>query len=132
MLESPEVSTDAEEQPARVVEQSAPSAGPSLRDPYGDGLDELPPNVPPGFLGERAFRLNVTDDEGPHGLNAGVLQEWTAETTRLALALTYLLFFPAAYAILWRSRWFSRTERIVLSAVMTAGIAYVAYRLAVG
>lgn len=105
----------------------------SERDPYGDGLDELPPNVPPGLLGERGFRLDVVDDDGgPRGLNAGVIQEWTAETTRLAVAVSLPLFFPAAFFILWRSQQIGRREKIASSVAMAAALGYVAYRLLAG
>ena len=97
--------------------------------PYGDGLDELPPNIPPGFLGETGVDLRKVDGDGSHGLNAGVIQEWTAETTLIVVMLAYILFFPLAFVILWRSRKFSRRQKTVSSVLMAVGIAYFAARL---
>ena len=99
------------------------------RDPYGDKLDELPPNVPPGFLGEQGLNFGKVDSSGPHGLNAGVIQEWTWETTRMIIALTYFLFFPLSFVILWRTRYIARKRKIALSVVMAAGLVFVGWRL---
>jgi len=99
------------------------------RDPYGDGIEELPPNIPPGFLGETGVDLRKVDGDGSHGLNAGVIQEWTAETTLLVVMLAYFIFFPLAFVILWRSRKFTKRQKTVSSVLMAVGIAYLAARL---
>lgn len=103
---------------------------PSEQDPYGDGIDELPPNVPPGFLGEHGIDLRKVDGDGPHGLNAGVIQEWTWETTMITVGITFFLFFPAAYYVLWRSRQVPKRQKIVVTVLMTIGIVLVGVRLA--
>lgn len=86
------------------------------------GIDELPPNVPPGILGEAGFDLRKVDDDGPHGLNAGLIQESTWETTVLWVALAYLIFFPAAFFILWRSDKIPMRGKVIYSVLMVAGI----------
>lgn len=88
----------------------------------GEEMPELPPNIPPGFLGEIAPDFRKIDDDGPHGLNAGVIQETTWETTVLWVALAYLIFFPAAFYILWRSDKVLRSHKVVLSAAMVGGL----------
>jgi hypothetical protein len=99
---------------------------------FEDGLDELPPNVPPGFLGEPGLNLKKADNDGPHGLNAGITQEWTWEMTIMVVILAYLVFFPLAYVVLWRSRKVPRRQKVIFSWAMAAGLAYVAYRLLAG
>lgn len=86
---------------------------------------ELPPNVPPGLLGEVAPDIRKVDGDGPHGLNAGVIQEWTWETTMLSVLLAYVLFFPLAFVILWRSRRVPRNHKIALTCLMIAGIGWI-------
>ena len=96
------------------------------------GLDELPRNIPPGMLGERVSDMDLTkkvDSGGPYGLNAGLLDEWTVQTTLIAVALALIVFFPIAYVILWRSRRLTRAFKIELSLVMTGVVVYFAGRL---
>ena len=96
------------------------------------GLEELPPNVPPGILGERVGEMDLrtkVDTGGPYGTNAGLLDEWTVQTTLIVVALTYVFFFPAAYVILWRSRKVKQRYKVELSVVMTLGVAFFAARL---
>lgn len=100
------------------------------KDPFGDGIDELPPNVPPGFLGEHGVDLRKVDGDGPHGLNAGVIQEWTWETTIIVVGIAYFLFFPAAYYVLWRSRKVPKRQKVVITALMTIGIVLFAISVA--
>jgi hypothetical protein len=87
------------------------------------GLEELPPNVPPGFLGETPPDFRKADGDGPHGLNAGITDEWTWETTMLLVALAYIVFFPAAFVILWRSRRVPRAQKVGVSIAMAIGVA---------
>lgn len=93
------------------------------------GVAELPDNVPPGLLGEVGLNFMKVDDEGPHGLNAGLVQESSAQTRLLAVLLLYFIFFPAAFVVLWVSKHFSLKAKLVLSALMLVGLALLAYVL---
>ena len=93
------------------------------------GIDELPPNVPPGFLGETPPDFRKVDGDEPHGLNAGITDEWTWETTMLWVLLAYIIFFPAAFIILWRSRWVSRKQKVWVSVAMAVGVGLAAAAL---
>jgi hypothetical protein len=99
------------------------------RDPYADGLGELPPNIPPGFLGESGPDLRKVDGDGPHGLNAGIVQEWTWETTMLVVVLLYALAFPLAFVVLWRSTRVPLEQKRLLTVLMVAGLLAVGYVL---
>ncbi len=88
---------------------------------------ELPPNQPPGLLGEHGLNVMKTDTFEPDGMNAGLIQESTWETRWLTLVILYLVFFPAAYVVLWRSKHHSRRVKITTTLVMTAGLVFVAY-----
>lgn len=91
-------------------------------------LDELPPNHVKGWLGEVSPDLRKPDDWSPD-LNAGLSQEDDLPVMWLAVLVAYLLFFPLAYLILWRSRVFSARTKIVASCVGAAGIVAVAWWL---
>lgn len=95
------------------------------------GLDELPPNQVKGLLGETNPQLKVVDDFTPD-LSAGVSQEMDLPVVWMGIVLAYLVFFPVAYYILWRTKYISGRDKVVVGAVGAVGIAYVAYRLAVG
>jgi hypothetical protein len=87
--------------------------------------DQLPPNVPPGMLGEVAPDLRKVDDFHPT-LNAGLLQESTSDTHFLTMLLLYVLVLtsPVAAWMLWRE---PRRPLWVKLAVTIVGIAiYVA------
>lgn len=106
-----------------MTEDNATTRAP--RDPdegFDDGLDELPPNVPPGMLGEPMPNLRAVDGDGSHGLNAGIIDEWTWETTFLFIVGAYVLFFPLAFYVLWRTKKIPRFQKLVFSALMLAGI----------
>lgn len=94
-----------------------------------DSPVELPPNEPPGLLGEHGLNVMKVDTFEPDGMNAGLIQESTWETRWLTLVLFYLLFFPAAYVVLWRSKRISKRVKIVTTLVMTAGVLVVAYQI---
>lgn len=66
-------------------------------------MRELPPNVPPGFLGERGLNVSKVDDFKPT-LSAGIAQEGTPATRQLTMLLLYLLVIPSPFAawLLWR------------------------------
>ncbi len=82
---------------------------------------ELPPNVPPGLLGERGLNIQKTDPDS-HGMNAGLTQELDGPVMWLVVVLAYLVFFPAAYWILWRSRVIPRRSKIAGTVLMTVGL----------
>ena len=90
-------------------------------------ITELPPNVPPGLLGEAGPDLRKIDPDS-HGLNAGLTQEMDGPVVLLAVVISYAIFFPLAFYILWRSDKIPRRTKITLSAVMAVGVvAAVAY-----
>lgn len=66
-------------------------------------LRELPPNVPPGFLGERGLNMSKVDEFKPT-LSAGIVQEPSSATRQLTMVLLYLLVVtsPVAAWMLWR------------------------------
>ena len=90
--------------------------------------DELPPNVPPGFLGEVAPDLRKVDDFRP-SLNAGVIQEDTWETRVLTIAILYLLVItsPVALYLLWRARAWPPWGKVLWTALMLAGYVAAAF-----
>ena len=94
-------------------------------------LDELPPNQVKGLLGEKNPKLKVVDTFEPD-LNAGISQEMDLPVVWMGIVLAYLIFFPVAYVILWKTTYITRRAKIVVSAVGAVGIAYVLSRLIAG
>jgi len=94
-------------------------------------LDELPPNQVKGLLGEKNPKLKVVDNFEPD-LNAGVSQEIDLPVVWMGIILAYLLFFPLAYVLLWRTKHITQRAKIVVSVVGALGIAFVTYRVIVG
>jgi len=94
-------------------------------------LEELPPNQPRGLLGEKNPKLKVVDEWRPD-LNAGVSQEMDLPVVWMAIVLAYLLFFPIAYVILWRTRLISQRAKVVVSVVGAVGVALVLSRILQG
>lgn len=89
------------------------------------GVKDLPPNVPPGMLGDKGLNMRKVDTFEP-SLNAGILQESSPETRTLLMLLMYLLVitFPVAMWLLWREPRRSLVAKVILT---VAGIAvYVA------
>lgn len=84
----------------------------------------LPPNQPIGILGERGFDLHKVETFEPD-LNAGVSQDNDPQVVWLAILLAYLLFFPLAFVMLWRSSLYSRGQKAAYSVAMAAGIVLV-------
>jgi hypothetical protein len=82
---------------------------------------ELPPNRPPGLLGEPGLNLRKTDPTS-HGLNAGLTQENDEQMTFLWVVLAYIVFFPLAYVILWRSCKITKRSKVWTTAAMTVGV----------
>ena len=89
------------------------------------GVTELPPNEVQGLLGERSPSLYKVDQVEP-GMNAGLSQEDDAPVKALLFLLVYLVFFPLAFVLLWRSRRYSRRYKIIVSVVMALGVLIVA------
>jgi len=88
------------------------------------GLTELPPNRPPGLLGESPPDLRRVDTFEPDGLNAGLVQESSYETRWLTILLLYLLIItiPVAAVVLWRSKSISLRAKVVATIVGVAVI----------
>lgn len=99
---------------------------PSLDDALSEGvLPDLPPNVPPGFLGETAPDLRKPQDWQPDG-NAGLSQENDLPVVLMSILLAYLLFFPLAYVILIRTHVMGRRAKWALGGLMATGLLAVA------
>lgn len=94
-----------------------------------DSLIELPPNRPPGMLGESGLNVLKTDAFEPDGVNAGLIQESTWETRWLTIVLAYLVFFPAAFVLVWLSERLTLRTKAITTLVMLAGIALVASQI---
>lgn len=82
---------------------------------------ELPPNHPQGLLGDRAPDLRQPDDWTPDG-SSGLSQETDYPVVLMGIVLAYLVFFPLAFVLLWRSDAFDRRRKVVLSCIMAAGV----------
>jgi hypothetical protein len=90
---------------------------------------ELPPNQPQGILGETGgLDIRKVDEFAPDG-NAGISQDTDFPVVLMAVLLAYVVFFPVAYVILWRSRHFSTRAKWILSAIGIVGIAAVVWSL---
>ncbi len=93
-------------------------------------LPTLPPNQPKGILGEKGLDIYKVDTFEPD-LNAGVSQENDVPVVQLAIVLAYLLFFPLAFWMLWRSPLYTVRSKVVLSIAGAIGIVAVAWLLVV-
>lgn len=89
-------------------------------------LSELPPNIPPGWLGERGLNLQKVDDYRPTG-SAGIIQERTGATELLTIVLLAGVFFtsPVAIWLVWRNPKYSLVFRIIMSVAIVAWVAQV-------
>ncbi len=94
-------------------------------------LEELPPNQVKGLLGEKNPKLRVTDTFEPD-LNAGVSQEVDLPVIWMGIVLAYLIFFPLAYVLLWRTKYITHRDKVIVSVVGAVGIGYVLYRVIAG
>jgi hypothetical protein len=92
-------------------------------------VQELPPNRPPGWLGEVAPNLRNPEEYEP-SLNAGLLQEDSPQTRWLWLLVLYALVFtgPVALWLLWREPRRSLRAKVTTTLVGAAG--YVALYIA--
>jgi hypothetical protein len=96
---------------------------PELKKALDEGSGgELPPNAPRGILGDRGLNVGKTDDLNAHGLSAGLSEEWDGPVAWLFVILLYLLFFPLAFVVLWRSKVLPRRTKIGMTVIMVAGI----------
>jgi hypothetical protein len=86
-------------------------------------LRELPPNQVQGWIGERGPDMRKVDEIGKPGMNSGISQEVDAPVVFLGVLVAMVVFFPAAYVILWRSRALSRRYKVIASVVMTVVLA---------
>jgi hypothetical protein len=86
-------------------------------------MRELPPNQVPGWVGERGPDMRKIDDFDKPGLNSGISQEVDGPVVFLAVVIALVVFFPAAYVILWRSRAFSRRYKIIATVVISVVLA---------
>lgn len=91
----------------------------------------LPPNHPPGWLGEVAPDLRKADEFEP-SLNAGLLQEDSQQLRWLLIVTLYftVLASPLALWLLWRDPARSRRAKIVSTAV--GAVLYAAALIAYG
>jgi hypothetical protein len=104
----------------------ADQESPKLKEALDRGSGrELPPNRPPGLLGEPGLNLRKVDPTS-HGLNAGLTQENDEQLTFLWIVLAYVVFFPVAYVILWRTAKITSRSKIWIAVAMTVGIVAVA------
>lgn len=88
------------------------------------GLEELPPNIPPGFMGEIRPDFRKPEEFKP-SLNAGIIQESTWETRWLVIVLLYcfVMTAPVAAYLLWRDRKIKLWAKVLASVIMVAGLA---------
>jgi uncharacterized BrkB/YihY/UPF0761 family membrane protein len=77
------------------------------------------------MLGEPGLNLRKVDPTS-HGLNAGLSQENDAQMTFLWIVLAYLVFFPLAFVIVWRTHKITPRSKIWMTVAMTAGVVAVA------
>ena len=123
--------TERDQADAPPSGESGPSREELLDRALSGGMAELPPNQVKGLLGEKNPKLKVVDDFTPD-LNAGVSQEMDLPVVWMGIVLAYMVFFPVAYYVLWRTGLITRRAKIMVSVVGAVGIGYVAYRLTVG
>ncbi|HEX9092511.1 MAG TPA: hypothetical protein VF902_00880 [Coriobacteriia bacterium] len=121
---SPEPETDASPDGELTREEE-------LERELAKGAGELPLNRPLGILGGRGLDLTKPDQTAP-SLFGGITQEPDANVAWLAMLLAFLVFFPAAYVILWRSKHFSRRMRIGYTIGFTVVLAAIALAVYLG
>ncbi len=81
----------------------------------------LPPNRPQGLLGDTGLQLTKVDDWAPDG-TAGLSQESDGGVVLLGIILAYLLFFPLAFLILWRTPVLDVRRKVALGVLMLCGL----------
>ena len=111
--------------------ERSPSREEELERELDKGGRELPPNEPRGLLGETNPSLYKVDDfaDAPPDLNAGISQEVDMPVIWMGIVLAYLVFFPLAYVILWRTKAIPIRTKVISSVVGGVGIAALAFVL---
>jgi hypothetical protein len=91
---------------------------------------ELPDNVAPGILTEWPVDIHKTESYEYAG-NAGLSQEETAPVRWMLILALYLLVItgPVAIWLLWRDRAWRTWQKWVITALMLAGYAAMAWRV---
>jgi hypothetical protein len=112
----------------RTPDELTPAEHAQFERAMDSGITELPPNQPKGMLGEKGIDVRKVEDYTPD-LNAGILQENDPNVKWLVIVLSYLLFFPIAYVLLWRSKYISPRAKWIASGVGAAGIVFVLLRV---
>jgi hypothetical protein len=89
---------------------------------------QLPPSIPPGFLGEVSPDIRRVDEFEP-SLNAGMLQESTWETRWLTIGILYLLVItsPIAAWMLWRDPKRTMRAKVIATLIGLAGYAAIIF-----
>lgn len=95
------------------------------------GEHPLPDNRPRGILGGIGLDLRQRDPERP-SLFGGVTQEIDANVVWILMLLAFLVFFPAAYAILWWYPRFSTRMKVGYTIGFTVVLMVVGAALAFG
>ena len=113
----------------RTPDELSPEERAQFERALDSGVTELPPSHPKGILGEKGIDVRKVEDFTPDVNATGLLQENDPGVMWLVIVLAYLLFFPLAYVVLWRSKFIPLRTKWVASAVGAVGIALVALRL---
>ena len=95
------------------------------------GEHPLPENKPRGLLGGAGLDLRQPDSDRP-SLFGGVTQEIDANLVWVAMLIAFLVFFPAAYVILWWYPRFPKRMKIGYTVAFTVIIALVVLALSLG
>ena len=104
---------------------------PELKRALDEGeTKELPDNRPPGLLGERPVDLHKTESY-QYPENAGFVNEDSAVVRWMLIVVLYLLVItgPIAIWLLWRDRAWSTRQKILITVLMVAGYAAVAWKV---
>jgi hypothetical protein len=120
----------SEKEPVRLrtPDELSPEEREEFERSLDSGMTELPPNQPKGILGEKGMDVRKVDTFEP-GIDGGIVQENDPGIIWLVIILAYLLFFPIAYIVLWRSKSIPIKTKWIASGVGAVGIAVVTMRL---
>ena len=66
-------------------------------------------------------------DPDSHGINAGLTQEMDGPVVLMGVILAYVVFFPLAFWLLWRTPTLPRYTKITLTVVMAVGLLVVGW-----